>query len=145
MDLKDFVAESLAHIVEGVAAATDRVEAQGGFINPADDSVSLRGKAYAASVVVPGHGTRVIQLIEFDLAVVVTRDEKAKVGGGVVTVVSGNLETEHARQTTSRIKFSVPITLPLHPGTSRKDMRSKSSRKPDAHPPQPPAPPGPSP
>jgi hypothetical protein len=141
MDLKEFVAQTLIQIVEGVSDAAPRLEALGAFVNPADMSQSLRGSTYAPSVTIPGQGqyARVVQRVEFDVAVVVKENAQAKggVGVGILSVVSlgGSKETTTSQESNSRIKFGVPITLPLHYGTpgaekARKERLSKPLQEP---------------
>jgi hypothetical protein len=145
MELRDFVSETLRQIVEGVVAVTPRAEELGAFIDPADNPVANQGKVYAPSVEVPGQGTRrrFIQVIEFDVGIVVTRESHAKGGVGVLTVVSvgGSKESGASQETTSRVKFAIPIALPLHLPPSIAAKRAQAQQ----HPPQPPAPPGSSP
>ena len=152
MELKEFISAALMQIVEGVAAVQAPAEALGALINPEDVLTTHFGaKGHSPSIEARGRGRRkrFVQFIEFDVAVVVTRDEKMKGSGGLLNVVSAGLESSHAQQTTTRIKFSVPLTLPLHgeelTGSGWKRQNADQGRTRSDPPPQPPSPPGPSP
>lgn len=145
MELRDFVDQTLRQIIEGVVSATPRAEELGAFINPADVLVVIGGKPYGPTVQVPGKGPhrRFVQMVDFDLAVVVTRGESTKAGAGVLTVVAlgGSHEAGAKQETTSRVKFSVPITLPLYTGGPPSGRKGQTP----GAPPAPPAQPGPQP
>jgi hypothetical protein len=146
VELKDFVAESLRQILEGVTAAQGFAGTLNAFVNPSDNALSGE-KTYAASILIPGSGPyrRVVQMIEFDVALVVSTDTLTKAGAGVLAVVSvgGSKATAAAQQTTSRLKFSIPIVLPFQPGTEFKSgiTRPKPPGLPDLPPSPVPAPP----
>jgi Trypsin-co-occurring domain 2 len=110
MELREFVAETLLAIQEGVADAIRRADESKtlGRINPvweggADEKVDW--KEY-------------VQPVEFDVAVTTTTKSEAE-GKGSVKVLSvvelgaeGSKSREHSR--VSRIKFSIPISAPAH-------------------------------
>lgn len=118
MDLKSFVAETLSQIVEGVAAAQQRI-AEGGSnarVNPgsvAQDSAEKHG---------PGRP------VEFDVALVVAEESteatsaKAAASVGFLSVVSARLAGSaeasagglQRAETVSRVKFSVMLAQPSH-------------------------------
>lgn len=111
MDLKNFVAETLVQIVEGVADAQKRIEALG------------VGAAVNAQYVHPG-SRRIAtpRPVEFDVAVTVTDETASKAGvgasAGFLSVVSarvdGKSETSDTvrNEAVSRIQFSVNISQP---------------------------------
>ena len=100
MRVDEFVATSLQQIVEGVCRAQRAVESNGGQINPDR-----------------GPGLRQFQDVEFDLAVTV--EEATKTGGelGVsmwaIKAGTGGA-SENRNQAVNRLRFKVPIDLPLH-------------------------------
>lgn len=116
MDLKSFVAETLAQIVEGVAEAQRRIAETGtnATVNPTTVLEDARRKIGDPSPV------------EFDVAVTVTEesrdDSSSKVGGsaGLLSVVTLKTSAELANNTTgsnrneavSRIKFAVQLVQP---------------------------------
>lgn len=102
MNLKDFVANTLAEIVEGCKEADSRVAGHGGSVNPLPrgrviDTLSWRG--------VP------LQSVEFDVAV--TAAEESEVSGGVKVVGMrvGGASTESSTSI-SRVRFAVPLAMP---------------------------------
>jgi hypothetical protein len=122
MDLQEFVKESLRQIVRGVVEAQAELDSAGsdGFINPGINHLDT--PLTQGAVVVPGKGIdrRLVQVIEYDVAVVASKAVETKAGAGLLTVVSvgGGRESKTSDETTSRLKFAVPIVLPLHPHTS---------------------------
>lgn len=105
MELRDFIAETIAQIMSGVSTAikSHDVKVLGGIINPFP--ASLESKA----------GGRVPQTIEFDVAVTVESGEASSKGGGVnIKVVEASLSKDISKRTVgeSRVRFSVPVSLP---------------------------------
>ena len=106
MDLKDFIAETLVQIQEGVQEAINRRSAsQGaaGVINPVWGNVNE---------ISPDHR----QNVEFDVAVTVT--DKTTAGGNagikVFSIELGGKAEKGAEQSTvSHIKFSIPLVPPV--------------------------------
>lgn len=116
MDLKNFVAQTLIQIVEGVAEAKSHIEALGvgAAVNP--ELTHHAGPDHARATDV-----------EFDVAVTVAQAEKDKEGhqvggsaGGVLAVVSlrasaqttGEGVREQREEAVSRVKFSVKLGQP---------------------------------
>lgn len=113
MELKDFVAESIKQIIDGVNDASGHAKANGAVVNPqrwgwnSNVQVKYDQKTGAA-----------IETIEFDVAV--TASEGAATKGGIgVFMGAVNLgsqgESENSNSSVSRLKFSVPIVLPVTP------------------------------
>jgi hypothetical protein len=109
MELKDFVAETLLAIQEGVADAIRRSDENStvGRINPVWQSANekIDWKEY-------------VQPVEFDVAVTTT-DKSAASGKGAVKVLSiaelgADGSKSREQSTVSRIKFSIPISAPAH-------------------------------
>jgi hypothetical protein len=110
MELKEFVAETLVQIQQGVQEATHRVsELQlNGVINPIWAEPEKHD---------PNH----VQDVAFDIAVTVS-DSTAGKGGGGINVWSVKLGAEISesaeRSHVSRIQFSIPLIPPatrVHP------------------------------
>jgi hypothetical protein len=111
MELKDFVAETLKQILDGVVMAQKYATNIGAVVNPAnvfpagDGSSSLKSRDRGY----------VIQMIEFDVVVTTTDSDRAKGGVGIFigalgTGIQGEEEQSKSRQ--DRIRFSVPLQLP---------------------------------
>lgn len=110
MELREFVAETLTQIVEGVRSAQNRTAATGARVNPPVDSSHGRVGAFDRNT-----GTFVHE-IEFDVAVSTVEGTGTKGGVGVFVgpVALGSQGQSEASQTQSnRIKFVVPLLLPV--------------------------------
>ncbi len=113
MEVKEFVAETLKQIIEGVRLAqdeiaTERDERKTGVINPERASGKATGPR-ASSWRQP------IETVSFDIAVTVSEETKAGGRGGLMVAGVGlGAKGEFASASTavSRINFSVPIALP---------------------------------
>ncbi len=109
MELQQFVTETLIQIVEGVQDAKADVRSAGGEINP---ELMSAGKDQMVST-----SNRMVQLVDFDVAVTVSEGTGTKGGGGIFVGAFGlgaQGESTAASSSVSRIKFQVPISLP-HP------------------------------
>ena len=104
MDLKDFVADVISQIQDGVTEAIRRHDERGtvGRINPKfsqDDWKDL------------------VQKIDFDIAIT-TSGKISGEGGGRVQVYFFNAGAKqsksHESSMTNRIKFTIPVSLPAH-------------------------------
>lgn len=102
MDLENFVTESLTQIFRGVNAVQSIAGESGGEINP-----KLYGK-----VGVYDSNQREIQPVEFDVAVTV--EDKGDLKGGIsVMGIGASGGSSESNSKVSRIKFSVPVSLPF--------------------------------
>jgi hypothetical protein len=109
MDVKDFVENTLVQIVEGVNSANSKLKETGAIISPKNVSPIRDGTTYNTAT------GQLVNLIEFDVAVTVNEKDTAGGGGGIKIAgisIGGQLQNETANQSVSRIKFSVPLTLP---------------------------------
>lgn len=112
MELRDFVAESLKQVVDGVINAQEYSKQKGASINP-NGLIKHPSTGYIAS---PGtHQLPIPQVIEFDVAVTVSEGSEAKAGIGVFGGAIGigtQAKIEDGNMTVSRIKFSIPVLFP---------------------------------
>ncbi len=122
MKLQDFVAETLTQLVCGVRDAQTGTgelssdEPQGGRINPplSTSAEMLEAKGYRVDV----HGLTV-QNVEFDVAITVNEEAEAKGAAGLMVAGIGlgaKARMESTDTTVHRIKFAVPLTLPVDQG-----------------------------
>lgn len=112
MKLDDFVHETLKSIMLGVQKATKfGAENSTGIVNPRDVG---RGQGTNGIIFDPRTG-RLIQNVEFDIAVSVTESASSTSGGaqsiGEITVSGNNTDNTKSNSSISRIKFSIPIQL----------------------------------
>jgi len=113
MNLKEFVAETLVQLVDGVIEAQARTKDQKAMINPrllADSTTGKIGLFHTNS------GTGVpAQMITFDVALTATEGTGTKGGiaviAGILTLGSTGQSKEES-SSVSRVKFSVPVSLP---------------------------------
>lgn len=121
MDLKDFVKEALLQITAGVTAAQEQVRSSGGYINPSAVA-SAPGKSETAHFALLDSGQNVF-LVDFDVAV--SAVESAEGGAGAKLAVASLFslqaggKTGTTSESTSRIKFRVPLALPLDPASKK--------------------------
>ncbi len=108
MELKEFVAETLKEIIDGVVEAQNHAVKKSAKINPAGlkymgHSQSF-GVAYAHDVTTPP----LAQLIEFDIAVTVFESGQAKAGLGVF---AGALGVEHKPKREQKIPQLIGLSF----------------------------------
>lgn len=114
MELQQFVELALTQIVAGVAAAAVKVGEQGGSLNPSRETID-KVTAWARA----GRGFVPIENIEFDVAVTASDSKEGSAGVGISVFgakvgATGQGATENT--TVSRVKFSVPMVLPIGKG-----------------------------
>ena len=114
MELRDFVAESLKQVVDGIVNAQEYAKEKGAFINP-------KGMVHSPNiglVVTQNLGSGyypIPQIIEFDAAVTVSEGMEAKAGIGVFAGALGlgtQAKVEDGNLSISRIKFLIPVLFP---------------------------------
>jgi hypothetical protein len=110
MDLQEFVSATLLNIINGVADARQRLGHQDRD-NIAPDITSHSQVLHQQGRVLADN--RVVHFVEFDVAVTVTASTSSATGATIGVVSEGTRESASASTGQSRIKFSVPITLPL--------------------------------
>jgi len=111
VDLEQFVREALSEIVLGVNAAQEQVEAKGGRINPAGVSPGATPDGYLGQL----SSGETVFAVDFDVAVTVSGGAPGETGArlqvlGLFTPKLGGAKRT-ARDSTSRIKFRVPVAL----------------------------------
>lgn len=114
MKLEHFVAETLKQIINGVIEAQEHATQLGAHVNPVNAAFSSSNSTniiYCSETGIP------LQQVEFDVAVTVSEssgdssNNDLRVGN---INVSGNASDKHSSNSTaSRIKFSVPVRLPV--------------------------------
>jgi hypothetical protein len=112
MNLEDFVTETLMQIINGVREAQEFAQTKNACINPVSARMtsSQQVQHYDINTGVP------LQNIEFDVGITVT-ETSTKQDGALTTIgsvtVSPQNPSESQNSSISRIRFSVPILLPL--------------------------------
>jgi hypothetical protein len=112
MDLKDFIGQVLADIVHSVIDAQLSLGENGKYINPQLSTHQGPLEKQGNLVSIQGQP---VQTVEFDVAATAAKANSTKGGIGVVAaaIVLGSQGQSSAESSSvSRIKFSVPVTLP---------------------------------
>lgn len=131
MDLKDFVKATLVNIASGVKEAQEAVREAGGIVNPASRVHKAADQSHFSNV----EGGANVFLIDFDVAVTVA--ESTNTGAGAKLAVATFLQlgvegaSDNAKSATHRIKFKVPLALPVDPlsGKALKDKEAEEARR----------------
>lgn len=113
INLQDFVEATLLQIITGVHSAQKECDVPGATINPG--SVSPYGPTASVQSHYRDRQGQEVRPVEFDVAVTAAEGTATKGSGGInIGVVSfgakGSADT--SSETTSRIRFVVPIVLP---------------------------------
>ncbi|MGH8523733.1 MAG: hypothetical protein ACREXY_05795 [Gammaproteobacteria bacterium] len=112
MELREFVREALSQIICGVRDAQNDIAQSGvgGIVSPPiQTDWEKAGYVFAK-------GGLPVQRVDFDIAVAVSEKTGTKGAIGIVIAAIGlgsQNESSNARSSDSRIKFSVPIALPV--------------------------------
>ena len=114
MNIEDFVSETLVQITKGVVKAQRELESTGALVNPTMRFVIKEHSIGEAAM----RGGEVVGMVEFDVAVRATEGKETKGGIGVVAgaITLGSAgKSDSSSGSESRIKFGVPLLLPVHP------------------------------
>ena len=111
MELKDFIAQTLVQIINGISSAQDTLGSEKEYINPhhvqSGDS-QKNGVLFA-------YDWAPIENVEFDVAITAsdTADVGTRIGvtSGIINARLGG-KGEQSTELVNRIKFSVPICYP---------------------------------
>ncbi len=107
IELRDFVAETLKQVIDGVCLAQDHAKAKGAIIS--EGRVGMPERGYSQTMGTPERE------IEFDVAI--TKIEGTETQGGIGVFVGpvglgSRGKSDESNSTVSRIKFSVPVSFP---------------------------------
>ncbi|WP_299953799.1 trypco2 family protein [uncultured Roseobacter sp.] len=131
MDLKDFVKETIAGIVDATTELQEIYEEKGVVVNP---PVSVQERdLYEENNA--DHTYRRVETIEFDVAVTASSETGggAKAGLRILSAEAGlDGKRSHSSEEISRVKFSVPISLPPSKAEGdNRQARDENRRKSD--------------
>ena len=133
MDLKDFIKETIAAVVESTIELQAQFESQGVIVNP-PVSINHRDLYEHENV---GHRHRRVETIEFDVAVTAASETAGGAKAGLkIFSVEANADGRHARnhEEVSRVKFSIPIVLsPTHVEQVNKETADAAAKKSAEH------------
>jgi hypothetical protein len=113
MNLKEFVSGVLTQIIEGVQEAQAGRTPESGQVNPGLSTT--QGILQARGHMVSRRG-ELVQDVEFDVALTTNEGTQTKGGIGVFVGAVGlgsQGQSDQSHSSVSRVKFSVPLTLPV--------------------------------
>lgn len=116
MELKEFIKQSIIQVTEAIIESNEELKDKNAIVNPAGVQVnSGNSQAYGRESLEPKHQSRIVQKLDFDVAVIV-QDEQSAGAGAKISVMSLKLGAEggvnYSNKLESRIKFAVPIMYP---------------------------------
>lgn len=118
MDLKEFIKESIVQIAQGIEEANKELEESPAMVNPMHVVANSDSAQAYARTKKPSHdnpGIRIVEKVEFDVAVVAETGEGGKVGAklSIASIgIGAQGETKSMNKSESRIKFSIPMVYP---------------------------------
>lgn len=113
MELREFVAESLKQVIDGIAIAQVYAKEKGAQVSPA--TFYQNGNLVVGSPLGTGQSP---DIIEFDVLVTISESGELKGGIGVFAGAVGlgaNSKISDGNIQANRIKFSVPVSFPRQP------------------------------
>ncbi len=126
IELREFLAETINQIIDGVSDAQEHVEKTiGAIINPPID----RSSPDENYVEIMGR-KRLVTKIEIDVAIETYTSDQGKVGIGVLASVFGvgaQVQSEASGSKLHRIRFSVPVLLPEQTRFPKKDTKETAT------------------
>lgn len=117
MELKEFIKESLVQINLAIEESNKELKNSTAIINPSNIQVNTDGsQAFGRESSKLIHkNKRVVQKIDFDVAVY-AQDDKTASGGAKISIASigigGDAEIRNSNKSESRLKFSIPVIYP---------------------------------
>ena len=111
LQLRDFVAETIKQVIDGVVAAQKYAGDKDAAVNP-----SVTVLAPSQTVLRDADTHNPVQSISFDVAVTASKGTKTQGGIAVFTGMIGlgsKGQSEKSNESVNRIQFSVPISLPV--------------------------------
>jgi hypothetical protein len=115
MDLKEFVTQTLTQIAAGVREAQVPAKALGAEVNPH----LMTNWPEAAKLGFLNASGRFAPIVQFDVALTVSEGTGTKGGIGILAGainLGSSGQSQNEQSVVSRVKFSVPLALPLSEG-----------------------------
>lgn len=116
MELKDFIANTLIQIMQGVDSAQNEASKIDAWLNPNLSSHNSNHPLYFGSAMGVGMTKKPAFLIEFDVALQTESSESGKSGLGIFVAAFGagaQAGTASSMAQQNRVKFVVPCALPF--------------------------------
>lgn len=120
MDLKDFVKETIVQISQGIETANKELEGSHAMVNPVYVSLNSNdaqgyGRTKSKDAGFGVDESRVLQKVDFDVAVSIETGEQGSAGAklSIASIgIGAEGKTESTNKSESRIKFSIPVVFP---------------------------------
>ncbi len=117
MELHEFISQTLVQISKGIEDANTNLSESQGIVNPRNIIINHSSNAdiYAHLSMDNDERRRVVEKIDFDVAVTVTKGTETKGGIGIAVGTigigsQGKSDAENVLQ--NRIKFTIPMAFP---------------------------------
>ena len=129
MELKEFIKETISGILDATLDLQEAYEETGIFLNP---PVSVKERDLFEENA-PGSTYRRVETVEFDVAVTAASDSSGGGRAGLrIMSIEAGASGEHRRsnEQVSRVKFSIPITLPksLAEGVNKEALEQQRTK-----------------
>jgi hypothetical protein len=111
MQLDQFISESLNQIFRGISNAKKEAKELGFQVNP----WIVVGRSDPSGLLIDRETKTPVQIVEFDVAVTTAESDQSKGGAGIFIAslaIGAQRQASETNMVVSRIKFSVPISLP---------------------------------
>ena len=119
MELKDFIRETLVQVAQGIEQASDELKNSTAAVNPKNVIINYSENARHYGVLDQNPEelppARLVEAIEFDVAVHATEgsEASAKAGISVGSIgLGGKGSSSETKTSESRIQFRIPMVLP---------------------------------
>ena len=119
MNLETFISESLTQIARGVEKAASNLHDSNAIVNPRNVKPIPNDSSIYGGLVEDDSGRpsylRLIETIDFDVAVTVTEGKETKGGIGILVGSVGlgsQGKSDSGHSAVSRLKFRIPFVLP---------------------------------
>lgn len=127
MELEAFVSSTLIQIARGVHAAQAAVRELGGFVNPAVQYAKVPEGYVGHAEGLPTYR------VDFDVAVTAgtQKGTDAGIGVRVASIIDAKAggKSSKAEETVSRIRFTVPVALPIDETSLQNKRQADEKRK----------------
>lgn len=117
MELQEFISSTLVQIARGIESAASQLKGSKAIVNPRNVATSNNKNEHIYGYLnTQNKYHKVVQRVDFDVAVTAEKGKETKSGIGIsvgTIVVGSQGKSDAANSTVSRIRFSIPIVLPM--------------------------------
>ena len=117
MDVKEFVSETLTQIVAGITEANKEIHSKGAYIVSSNLKEANGLPARETYSDDKNNQRHIVREINFDISVVVSDSAQSGVKGGLQVFsfmhADGGVENNTSSSSMHRIKFSLPLAMPI--------------------------------